>query len=1266
MSLLFRILAAIAAFCWIGPALAQTELEEQDDRGYLQAILEDNLSDVGRDIRIIGFRGALSSQATVDQITIADEDGVWLTLNELVLSWTRASLLRGAININEISAREIIIARRPVPVDSGVPAAEASGFSLPELPVSVEIGVIKADRVEFAEPVIGEAAVVRLEGSASLSEGEGTAKLDIVRTDGPNGALRFDGSFSNLTRVLDLALAVEEGADGITANMLDLPGRPSVGLTIAGTGPLSDFVAEIDLSTDGAQRLAGQVEVRDAPDEENSTRENPVTLTHFTARVSGDIAPVFLPEYRDFFGQNVALTAQGRRFADGALAIEELALTTEALTLEGDLTLTSGGWPDRFRLEGKMAHQDGTPVLLPMGGPKTQVRSADIAIGYDAANGSGWQADFKLNTLTRDDLALDSVIVTATGTLLRGESAAVGRVEGDVLLDVLGIAPASDDLARAIGPALSGNLSFDWREDAPLQITRIDVAGTDYQLTGSLSAGSLESGITVTTREDFVLVARDLSQFAGIAGTPLTGSATVGIDGNVNLLGGSFDLTITGDGADLGVGQPRFDPLIAGVSRLDMKAVRDETGTRLERLTITTDQTTATVSADLKTDASSVQFDLRIKDSSVVDPGLSGPATAKGTATQTKDVWAVVTDVTAPGGVEASMDGTVQITKDGPGRISGTVSARATSLAPYAQLAGRPISGGVNATAKGSYDLASGDFDGEVDGSASNLGLGVAALDDLIRGASTFSAKAHGNFDKVVFLDALSITTPEVTASATGQEVDGRNTVTFQLNLRDVGVVAVGINGPGSATGTATLVDENWQLAITATGPGGATGSINGTLRSDASSADLAINGAAPLELANRFIQPRLLTGQATYDLVLNGPLALSSLSGRVQSADARLTLPTLRQALDIPTATATLSGGRADLNILASVVNGGQITARGAVALERPYQADLEIDVNQVTLTDGNLFETSVNGAASLRGPLIGGATLRADMTLGRTEIRISDVPASTVPILEDLRHINEPAAARQTRAFAGLIVEPDPANAETVRPYPIDITLRAPSQIFVRGRGLDAELGGELRLTGTSADVRPVGEFDLIRGRLDILGKRLTLTEGRIGLRGAFDPFLRFAAVSQSDDITVTINVVGPVSAPEVTFTSSPQLPEDEVLARLLFGRSISDISALQALRLAAAVRTLAGKGGDGIVGNLRRNFGLDDLDLTTDASGETTLKIGKYISENIYTDVNIGADGDTKINLNLTISPSVTARGTVGSDGESTIGIYYERDY
>ncbi len=114
------------------------------------------------------------------------------------------------------------------------------------------------------------------------------------------------------------------------------------------------------------------------------------------------------------------------------------------------------------------------------------------------------------------------------------------------------------------------------------------------------------------------------------------------------------------------------------------------------------------------------------------------------------------------------------------------------------------------------------------------------------------------------------------------------------------------------------------------------------------------------------------------------------------------------------------------------------------------------------------------------------------------------------------------------------------------------------------------------------------------------------------------------------------------------------------------LLFGRGLDNISALQAAQLASAVATLAGRGGEGIVGRLRASTGLDDLDLATDDDGNVSVRAGKYLSENLYTDVQVGGDGKTKLNLNLDISPTLTARGSVDSEGESTVGLFYERDY
>ena len=79
-----------------------------------------------------------------------------------------------------------------------------------------------------------------------------------------------------------------------------------------------------------------------------------------------------------------------------------------------------------------------------------------------------------------------------------------------------------------------------------------------------------------------------------------------------------------------------------------------------------------------------------------------------------------------------------------------------------------------------------------------------------------------------------------------------------------------------------------------------------------------------------------------------------------------------------------------------------------------------------------------------------------------------------------------------------------------------------------------------------------------------------------------------------------------------------------------------------------------------------NLRDSVGLDDLDLTTDEEGDISVRAGKYLSDNLYTDVQVEADGTSKINLNLDVSQELTARGSVGSDGDSTVGLFYERDY
>ena len=82
-----------------------------------------------------------------------------------------------------------------------------------------------------------------------------------------------------------------------------------------------------------------------------------------------------------------------------------------------------------------------------------------------------------------------------------------------------------------------------------------------------------------------------------------------------------------------------------------------------------------------------------------------------------------------------------------------------------------------------------------------------------------------------------------------------------------------------------------------------------------------------------------------------------------------------------------------------------------------------------------------------------------------------------------------------------------------------------------------------------------------------------------------------LRIVATTDADGITAGVAITGPATNPEVAFTSTPQLPQEEVLAQILFGRRLENLSAIQALQLANAVAILAGRGGDGIVARLRQ---------------------------------------------------------------------------
>lgn len=540
----------------------------------------------------------------------------------------------------------------------------------------------------------------------------------------------------------------------------------------------------------------------------------------------------------------------------------------------------------------------------------------------------------------------------------------------------------------------------------------------------------------------------------------------------------------------------------------------------------------------------------------------------------------------------------------------------------------------------------------------------------------------EGNLTLDVALDAFPLAV--LNAAAPGQNLGGNLSgsakVTGKLadpaasfQLRAVGVRAAALNAAGAAPLDVTAAGRYGGKILTLSsstvnGPQGLTISASGRVPLAGNGVAIAVNGDAPLALANRFLADRGAQVSGTLKLSANvsGSLRQPAVRGMFSTVGAGFVDPDTNVRLRDIAVMASIDGETVTIrNASAALASGGTIGASGTVSTNASagFPANLRITFNQARYADGNMVVATLNGGLAVTGALTRDPLVSGTIDIDRAEILVPDSLGSGAAAI-DVKHIDPPksVAATLKRAKANDGTPTPTARPSVVR---LDITVNAPRRIFVRGRGLDAELGGSVRLTGPVTDIQPVGGFQMVRGRLSILGQRITFDEGEVSLVGDLDPYLNFVARSPGQDITVFITVSGRVSDLKVEFSSQPQLPQDEVLARLIFNRGINELSPIQIAQLAAAAAELAGGSNTSLLGNLRSATGLDDLDVVTDSEGNAAVRAGRYISDNVYLGVEAGAGGSTKGTINLDITEELKARGAVGTN-DSSVGVFFEKDY
>lgn len=417
------------------------------------------------------------------------------------------------------------------------------------------------------------------------------------------------------------------------------------------------------------------------------------------------------------------------------------------------------------------------------------------------------------------------------------------------------------------------------------------------------------------------------------------------------------------------------------------------------------------------------------------------------------------------------------------------------------------------------------------------------------------------------------------------------------------------------------------------------------------------------------------LSGRFTADVSVGGTVGSPAASGQLRLIGARYA--NFASGAVLTDLNAAIVGDR-DRFRLASLSAGdgagGKLSAQGGIVLRGASGPSAELSARLANFRVAARDEAvaSASGTVSVAGPLAAPKVVAA-LTVDRADITLPDSLPPSVVVLR----------VTEVGGKSGGGAKPPPAPSAL--PMSLDIAVRMPGQVFVRGHGLTSDWHGRLKIAGTTAAPEISGVLAASRGSVDLLGKSFLLTRGTITFDGSakLDPALDIVAEVSAADITAQVIISGYASAPKITLASTPPVPQDEILSRVLFGQGVGQITAGQGLQLAQAAATLAG-GGPGVLDRLRGKLGLDWLGFGQGPAGAaspilnpsvaspatsnaTAVSAGKYVAPGVSIGVTQGVSPPTsKVTVEIDVGHHVTVDTEAGQNGGTGIGLNYKYDY
>ncbi|WP_027192683.1 translocation/assembly module TamB domain-containing protein [Fundidesulfovibrio putealis] len=404
------------------------------------------------------------------------------------------------------------------------------------------------------------------------------------------------------------------------------------------------------------------------------------------------------------------------------------------------------------------------------------------------------------------------------------------------------------------------------------------------------------------------------------------------------------------------------------------------------------------------------------------------------------------------------------------------------------------------------------------------------------------------------------------------------------------------------------------------------------------------------------------LKGTLKADFTVSGKLSAPLVSGRATLSGGQADYVATGTRLRDITLDLEASGTRATLKTFSARDAGqGSLTVSGKADLSPeagfPFEGALVVD--KLTPVRMDMVTAMLSAKVDVSGGA-GGAKVKGGVNVGPVEVAIPNrVPPDATPIQVTMVGPRGSTPAK-------------PAPPAAAYPVDLDVAVDFPGRIFVRGMGLDSMWAGNLRVKGTAAQPEIGGAIRIVKGQLDFFGKNFNLARGEVTFYGSTPPMpvLDIEAKAEAGDITASILVSGSAARPSIDFTSDPAVPRDEILARVLFGQSVSSLTPPQALQLAQAVATLSGAGGSlDFLGATRKLAGLDYLGVKSTGQniGQSTVAAGKYVADGVYVEASQGLAGTSgAVSVEVDVTKNITIESKIGLDAKTGVGLNWKFDY